>query len=280
MLLYTAQPLADDPGRRTLADEMGLPDALGFRPVFCTEVDGESLGESWFRIWSAAPSRPERILLVRTAGAEPVPLDALAWTNAVARRRAGAGRRADVAALLRDGGPVTDWLLPAGLDGCEVLEVPVGAPADAPWPDAGGRLAAAALSMHGACLDAIREGRSLLGGESDHSASCQNLYAAYACSSMVPALWSALAGRDVDDAALRITPTLLADSSHAFHRAQRLLLQWDRAMAEGRETGVPLLRHMRRDFLRALSLAWAAARGDGGARLPWRVPPSIDGAMG
>lgn len=270
MLLYTAQPRRRARGGDSVADRMGLSDRLGYRPMFCIPVSEGSLEDFWFRAWSASPGRPERILLIETGGAEPVPMDAIAWTNAMGRHGSGAGdgRAPDFDRILREGDPdATDYLLPPGGKGYAMREVPVWPDAGSlAWADAFGRDAPAmrdrVAGIRGACVRKIASGAVACDGRVSPSVTCGAMYGMLTYSAMIPILWSLVTGRTVMPPALWIVPQTFEGCYEAIDRAQVARQAWDDSIPRRTETDVHLIRLMRRDFASALASALASVISD------------------
>ena len=81
MWLYSAQGLEKPKYKETTAEKAGLSAHLGYRPLFCSYVNPDSLSDTWFRIWSAAPGRVDELWLMEVDDSEVITLDSLLWTN-------------------------------------------------------------------------------------------------------------------------------------------------------------------------------------------------------
>ena len=79
MHLFSAHGEADIDGHYSLADRFGLSEFLGYRPVWCSGLYADSLADSWFSLWAAAPRFIEVLSFYDTA--DYVEIDALAWTR-------------------------------------------------------------------------------------------------------------------------------------------------------------------------------------------------------
>ena len=81
MWLYSAQGLEKPKYKESTAEKAGLSAHLGYRPLFCSYVNPDSLSDTWFRIWSAAPGRVDELWLMEVDDSEVITLDSLLWTN-------------------------------------------------------------------------------------------------------------------------------------------------------------------------------------------------------
>lgn len=260
MLLYTAQPKERRRGRLSMADRLGLSDHLGHQPLFCTPIDPSSLGEFWFRAWSAAPRRPEEILLIDAPDGLPVPMDVIAWTQMMARDASGRHdpRHADWNSVLREGDPIaTDWLLPPSCDGCSVRAIDIWTMGDDPsWAGgegAGGRLTQRrAETLMGACRNAIRDGQVAIGGRRQDEVTCGSLYGTMTMSATMAILWELATGGHVAPPVFQMTPQRMARRSAALAVAQRRLAGWDLSLDWGRAKDIRFLRRLHDGFLRGL----------------------------
>lgn len=264
MLLYTVQPDRQERGENSTADVMGLSDYLGYQPMFCTPVNEDSLEDFWFRAWSAAPRRPERILLIRTTSATPVPMDVIAWTNAMGLHREGllSDPSFDVGAILREGDPIaTDYLLPPDGDGYEVTEVPIWEEhgTDFPWLSSWGKAAPVmrdrVRDIREACYDKISSGAVSVDGKTKWDITYESMYGMYTYSAMMPLLWSMMTRKALIPQVLWVVPQTFERCYDAITRAQIALQAWDDSIANQTETDITLLRFMRRDFASALAAA-------------------------
>ena len=80
LLLFTVQGKERE-NFKSSADENGLTDYLGYRPVFCTKIDENSLSETWFRIWAASPRCPEEIIVFSMPEENCIPMNLVDWSN-------------------------------------------------------------------------------------------------------------------------------------------------------------------------------------------------------
>ena len=270
MLLYTVQPKRRARGESSVADRTGLSDYLGYQPMFCTPVSEDSLGDFWFRAWSASPRCPERILLIETDEATPVPMDAIEWTNSMGMHERGSatGSPIDFSRILHEGDPIaTDYLLPPDGKGYGIREVPVWMDGNAlSWVDAFGRDAPVMrdrmTGIRDACVGKIVSGAVACDGHVNFSVTCEAMYAMMTYSAMMPMLWSLMTGRRLLPQVLWIVPQTFERHYAAIDRAQMARQAWDDSIANHTEMDIHLMRLMRREFDSAVAATLASVVSD------------------
>lgn len=99
MWLYTAQGTTVQKNRQSTADTTGLTSHLGFRPLFCSYFNINSLSDTWFRIWSASPRYIDEIWLMEVEEDDAIPMDVITWTESYLPNK-GKGDTVDFSAVL------------------------------------------------------------------------------------------------------------------------------------------------------------------------------------
>lgn len=79
MLLYTAYGEQSAGEYQSVAEGTGLERYLGYRPLFCSLINPDSLTDTWFRIFSASPSFSRYIDVYEVEAEQAIPMDTVAW---------------------------------------------------------------------------------------------------------------------------------------------------------------------------------------------------------
>lgn len=233
LLLYTVQG-NEKKTEDSIADDHGLTAYLGYRPLFCTKLEPDSLSESWFRIWSAAPRWPERICMFEIEESECIPMNVVDWTNTCLKNDSPSDD--EIKAMLNDSHPeMTDYLVKELPNPC--WEIPVSALyADRELfarifkfkeDDPMNRVFVAAQESIDRTLESAIYGS--LDGKKTTDKTYENIYGAIRMTGLVPFLWMLASKKGVSDTIFSIQPEYFNNSS--FMRAQELLCDWDRKIA-------------------------------------------------
>lgn len=252
--LYTVQG-REAKDKTSVADTSGLTAYLGYRPVFCTKIDENSLAETWFRIWAASPRGTDIINIFEVDESECIPINLLEWTNECMCENAD---EETIAAVLNDNNKIaTDYLvkeIPAVR-----IEIPV-------------RLLMNQTTVYERLLN-IKKNDSVLNifkavqqsckynvGKAHmksimdvNSDSTMTQYGIMRMSGIVPFLWSIATKRGVNDVLMSIMPEEF--NCFSFTKAQILLESWDSIIENGGEFIEDAYREMHDLFIEAINTA-------------------------
>jgi hypothetical protein len=228
LLLYTVQGKKDK-CTSSMADKHGLTAYLGYRPVFCTRIEPESLSESWFRIWAAAPGWPERICIFEIEESECIPMNVVDWTNTCLKMDNPTDEQ--IKAILNADHPdKTDYLVKEIPDEC--LEIPIAALYldknmfarlfKLNETDGVVKIFNAAQESIDRVMDSLYES---VDGRKNSDKTYENIYGAIRLTGLVPFLWMLASKKGIPDTVIAIQPEYFQNPS--FMRAQDLLSEWD-----------------------------------------------------
>lgn len=252
--LYTVQG-REAKDKTSVDDTSGLTAYLGYRPIFCTKVDENSLTETWFRIWAASPRGTDIINIFEVDESECIPINLLEWTNECMCENAD---EETIAAVLNDNNKIaTDYLvkeIPAVR-----IEIPV-------------RLLMNQTTVYERLLNikkndsvlnifkAVQQsckynvGKAHMKGVMDvNSDSTMAQYGIMRMSGIVPFLWSIATKRGVNDVLMSIMPEEF--NCFSFTKAQILLESWDSIIENGGEFIEDAYREMHDLFIEAINTA-------------------------
>jgi len=252
MILYTVQ--GDKNGKDSVADKSGLTEYLGYRPIFCSRIDSESLAESWFKIWSTSPRYPRTIYMFIMDSADCIPMNVLDWTNKCLERNPDKETIASVLYADAASTLMTDYLVreipenaieisvPALLYSTEIYKYSFG--------DANGILETFEKTQH-SCDVKINELRSKTSKNGPQLDDIE--YAATRLSGIIPVLWQIATGHNMKRFAYMLKPCDFSGST--FHAAEELLIKWDKAIASKKEFTKEEFEEMHQLFLQGLDVA-------------------------
>ena len=252
MILFTVQ--GDKNGKDCVADESGLTEYLGYRPVFCSRLDPNSLAESWFKIWSASPRYPRTINIFIMDSADCIPMNVLDWTNKCLRRTPDKTTIADVLYADTESDLMTDYLVkeipesrieisvPALLYSTEIFEYAFG--------NENGIIETFEKTQH-SCDIRIKEIQSKTPKNGPKLDDIE--YAVLRMSGIIPVLWQIATGHNMKRFAYMLKPCDF--SGVTFHAAEELLIKWDKAIASKKEFTKEEFEEMHQLFLQGLDVA-------------------------
>ena len=253
--LYTVQG-KESKGKKSVADTSGLTAYLGYRPVFCTKIDSESLAESWFRIWAASPNAPETIRIFEVEESDCVPMNVVDWSNKCLNRECDNNV---IASVLNDKMPqMTDYLVKEIPN--EGIEIPVGLLYQSTVVFE--RLLNIPLNEKQSILNIFKAAQkacrrvleSSIGtdGSRIDKTSYDAIYGAMRLTGIIPFLWQVAACRGINDVIFSIMPENFNVTS--LMKAQELIQKWDNSIGE-EEFSYEDYDDMRNAFIDALNSA-------------------------
>ncbi len=255
MLLYTAHAAEPLPDLGSVAESTGLERRLGYRPLFCTLLNPDSLADSWFRAYAASPSYVQVIDVYEVDDKSAQPMDVVTWCDECL----GSGEPDDDAltrALAPEGSDFTDYLLdpdaaPLRSWRFDVLDILNGRLDDLALGSA--ERAALQHSMESVralpSREDVRLGSSL-GGNLDQIP-LEMWYRFMLTVSLMPLVWSQVTGTRVSPWLLSLVPDALG-TTPGFQEAQAYVSVWDQSIGEREAFGHERFAAMRACFLRGL----------------------------
>lgn len=257
LLLYTVQGSNDHP-TDSVADERGLTKYLGYRPIFCTPLDPDSLSESWFRIWAAAPRYPENIYIFEMDESECIPMNSVDWTNICLSKDDPSDD--ELKSVLNDLHPdMTDYLIKELPEDPFKISIPMCLTINFAEML---RLSQADVArdifadVQNSIMEALnkRTFYSSISGRRMSTVSYDSMYGMIRMSGIITVFWTLATLKSGSAVAFHIKPEDLWKTT-PFLRAQGLLAIWDQKI--GTETAFTYdeYREMHANFIKALDLA-------------------------
>ena len=254
-ILYTVQSDRIRGELSSTADDHGLTKYLGYRPIFCTRIDENSLAETWFKIWAASPRGTDIINIFKIDESECTPINLLEWTNECMCENVD---EETIAAVLNDNNKIaTDYLIK------EIPAVRIKIPV---------RLLMNQTTVYERLLN-IKKNDSVLNifkavqhsckynvgnahvtnGIDVNSDSTMTQYGIMRMSGIVPFLWSIATKRGVNNVLMSIMPEEF--NCFSFIKAQILLESWDNIIINGGEFIEDSYKEMHDSFIEAIDTA-------------------------
>ena len=275
MLLYTAHGKDARVGRSSVADRTGLTEYLGYKPMFCSLVNPDSLADTWFRVWSASPSYVDVIDVYELDDSEVTPMDVVDWCDTCfgLDGEPYPNDNALFEAMLNAEHPEsTDYIIKPGLDVRRSWRFDVKGFINYEVDDFGldeDKRKALVASLERMRLLPRNPALSMYNtvGGSIAEPTMEQWYRFMTVTGVVPVVWSVVTGNDISPDLVRIDPIDLMQTA-GFQRAQSLLMEWDNSLGETIGFGHARYSSMRNAFITGLDqLAHGIAEqkaGEGG----------------
>lgn len=230
------------------ADWTGLSKLLGWRPIFCSYVNPDSLTDTWFRLFSASSNFKDEIDVFEVDDRFVVGIDAVLWQDTCVSDTGE--RRADDETL-------KDAMASDCLESREYLLRPDYV-AKRSWHFTLEGLLSGVVDydvdpeLTRALAGALADVRRSMTGEAGYTDDAR--YAMAIMSGAVPLMWSIVTSRHIDPALVSIRPATLVKGTRV-SEAIRMLRSWDEAFAAGEPFGIQRFKAMRSAYVSGLNQA-------------------------